>query len=430
MKTIGERKNSILKRNPGQLPGHLPKKLSITFFYSNWLCSVPGSPFADIENCFRGMKERGFNTARVGVGLNYIFTPNGNPRGKMEFEWGTNCSINHSIERIDVMERLIHLLELARRHKVWIILTSWEYQDSSCVSDPTVRAEMSSIPHENRFMHLAEHHDRLLAILKDKQLAENVAFVEIHNEPEYSDFPQGAASKGLHEQAIAMLRERHPDILFSADFASHNYSIVPDNAQVFDQHIYAGSGWHTNLYDQTVNNEQVDPQNPRAFEPLRRVLKEKDVISWDEFMAANWKMGRDDKVASEKWRRMGWMFANLDIARWDDFMAESFKEWKSIIWEKALKIFDEDAREGKRRGLPMVLDEGGYFNPPPQSQWELTPDGLSLLELFADLAIKYDYWGFMPGTYSGPRHILWREKPEWLKQINERFQSGDIGRQK
>jgi len=421
--------NRTRKRHAGRMPDHLPRKMSISFWYHNWISAAqPGAPYDDLERCIREMKQRGFNTARVGVGLTYAFRLDGSPRGPMTFEppvpgFGSTAFAGHGGKQ-DVLERLIHLLYLARRNDVWIILTSWEYQDSACVGDPTVRAQLASVPKKQRFMYLAEQHDRLLTILKTEGLTKHVAFVEIHNEPEYSDLPQGAEGKGLHQDAIALLRARHPDMLVSADFASHDYSIVPDNAQVFDQHIYAGAGWHLEgLYGQTVANKAINPQNPRDFEPLRRVLKE-DIIPWDDYMVAAGKVGREDKAATDGWRRMLWLWENIDVAKWDAFMAESFPEWKARIWEKAGKHFAEDAREGTRLGLPLVLDEGGYFCPPPQSRWELTPDGLSLMELFADLAIQHDYWGFMPGTYCGPDHILWRERPEWLRQINDRFLQG------
>lgn len=409
---------------------HLPPKLTISFWYHDWLsAALPGAPFEDLERCVTDMKERGFNTARVGVGMTYAFRLDGAPRGPIAFGppvpgYASNPYYACHGGRRDALDRLMALLTLARRHDVWIILTSWEYQDSSCIEDPAIRAELASVPKAHRFRHLAEQHDRLLTILKAEGLADRIVFMEIHNEPEYSDLPQGAEGKRLHEEAIAFLRTRHPDILISADFASHDYAIVPDNAQVFDQHIYAGSGWHLQgLYGQTVAHPAVDIRNPRAFEPLNRVLKDK-ITSLEGFMAAAGKVGREDAGATDGWRKMLWLWENIDVAKWDAFMAASFPEWKARLWEKAERHFAEDAQEGVRRGLPLVLDEGGYFCPPPQSRWELTPDGLSLLDLFADLAIRHNYWGFMPGTYCGPAHLIWRERPEWLRQVNDRFQKG------
>ena len=418
------------ERAPIRLPGHLPPKLTISFWYHDWLsAALPGAPFEDLDACVAGMKQRGFNTARAGIGLTYAFRLDGRPRGPMLFAPPVPAFASSQVlashgGRRDAIERLIQLLELARRHGVWIILTSWEYQDSTCVGEPSVRAELASVPKERRFMYLAEQHDSLLGILKAEGLADRLAFVEIHNEPEYSDLPQGTEGKRLHEEAIAFLRARHPDILISADFASHDYAIVPNNAQVFDQHIYAGAEWHlSGLYGKTVCHPALDIHNPRAFPPLARVLKD-DISPLDEFIVAADKVGRDDPSVTDGWRKMLWLWENISIAKWDEFMAESFAEWKTRIWDKAKKHFAEDSREGKRRGLPMVLDESGFFCPPPQSRWELGGDALALLDFLANLAIQHGYWGFMPGTYSGPQHIIWRERPDWLRAVNSRFQRG------
>jgi hypothetical protein len=124
------------------------------------------------------------------------------------------------------------------------------------------------------------------------------------------------------------------------------------------------------------------------------------------------------------WRPMMWLYENLDNAKWDEWLAVSFPEWKDKFCGTAKNMMDMDAEEGHRRGLPLVLDEGGYFYPPRLSRFEISPEGLSLLEYMADLAIGHDYWGFMPGTYSGPEHLIWTEKPEWLFQINDNFQKG------
>ncbi|MBL4700041.1 MAG: hypothetical protein JKX85_02185, partial [Phycisphaeraceae bacterium] len=194
-------------------------------------------------------------------------------------------------------------------------------------------------------------------------------------------------------------------------------AMVPNNVQAFDQHVYAGAMWYfEELFGQTIHDEKFDPQNPRALDLLERVFKD-DLVPWDEFMkpAAN---------IRPFWRPVMWLMENLDNAKWDIMMAERFPQWKDRIWAEARKRFAEDAQEGHRRGLPLVFDEGGFFFPPRLSRFEISPEGLSLYDLFTDLVIEHDYWGFMPGTYCGPDNLIWHEKPQWLRQINERFQKG------
>ena len=418
-------------QDAGRMPDHLPQKLSIDCWIWSWItAATPGEPYDDLDRCLREARDRGFNAIRVDAGLNWAFTMDGRPRGTMEFgPWIAGYGWNFSTVnvrgggRLDVLERLVTLFELAARHDIYVILTSWEYQDSSWfVADPTVRAEVAAVPLENRFMHLARQHDRLLQILKEKGLDRHIAFVEVHNEPEHSEFPKEAdTQRRLHYEAIAFLRARHPEILISADFSSQNCAIIPENAQVFDRHIYAGGDWYfQDLYGQTVLNPAFDPLHPRKLEPLRRVLKDGELVPWDDFM-------RPAQNIRPFWRPIMWMFENLDNMKWGQWVAERFTGWEARIRETAIAQFRDAAADARRYQLPLVFDEGGFFYPPRLSRFEISPKGLAILDLFADLAVEHGYWGFMPGTYCGPEHLIWQENPQWLRHINRRFQQGALG---
>ena len=414
-----------------------PEKLSICCWIWNWIVmATPGEPYDDLGRCMRAMKERGFNCLRAETGVNWAFRVDGTPRGPMGFgPWiaghGSNLSSVNARGggRHDVLERLMLLMELAAQHDIRVILTSWEYQDSSWfVADPAIRREVFAVAPEDRFMHLARQFDRLLRLLREQGLLRNIAFVEIHNEPDASEFPAGDAifqpvacpaqtSRELHEVAIGFLRERHPDVLVSADLTTHNYELTPDNAQVFDQHVYAGYEWYTrDLYGQTVNHPQFDPYHPRKTEPLRALLRD-DSVPWDEYM-------KPAQNIRAPWRARHWLYDNLDNAKWDAWVADRYAGRESRILLQTEQCFAADAAEARRRGLPQVFDEGGLFYPPRMSRFELSPTGLAVLELMADLAIRYEYWGFMPGTYCGPEHLIWHENPKWLKRINDRFRNG------
>ena len=409
------------------LPEHLPRKLSISCWIWSWITSATeGEPYDDLERCMIELKERGFNAIRIEAGLNWAFDLDGRPRGDVEFGpwiaghgWNFSTTNSRGGGRHDVLERLLYLFQYARRRGIYVILTSWEYQDSSWfLADPDLRAQVYGIPPERRFMQLAEHHDRLLSILKSWGLEEQVAFVEVHNEPEHSEFPSGDKGTRLHRDAIAFLRDKHPDILVSGDFSSHNEAIVPDNVQVYDQHVYGGGEWYfSTLYGETVRHPHFDPANPRALAALDRVLRE-DIVSWDEFMVPA-------QNIRKAWRDVMWMYENLDNDRWDAWVAERFAEWEDRVRAGTREMFAADADAARRRGLPLVHDEGGFFYPPRLSRFEVEYPGLGILDLFTDLAIEHDYWGFMPGTYCGPDHISWTEKQDWLRAVNGRFQSSE-----
>jgi hypothetical protein len=404
------------------LPKHLPKKLSIGMFIANWIAmATPDEPYHDLERAVVGLRARGFNAVRVETGLNWCFTADGKPRGEVEFcQWIAGYSDNLASAnakgggRHDVLKRVVHLLELAKKNGVYVILTSWEYQDSSwLVADPKLRAEVMAIPQPKRFMHLARHHDRLLGILKAKNLHYNLAFIEVHNEPDYSEFPQGAEGKRLHEEAIAMLRDRHPDILVSGDYGSHDPSIVPDNIQVYDQHTYVGL--YQSLFAATIQHSSFDPANPKKNELLRRLLKD-PFVPYDQFMKAA-------QNVREFWRPIAWLYHNLDIPAFDVWILEQYQREKPQLNAAATKFFENDGKEAARRRIPAVCDEGGYWYPPLRSKFEITYPGLEMFELQVDLAIRNGYWGMMPTTYCGPEHPIW-QNAQWLRTINNRFQNG------
>lgn len=416
------RAQSTSSRPAYTLPRHLPPKLSIGMFIGNWIAmATPGEPYHDLEGVMIGLRERGFNAVRAETGLNWCFTADGKPRGEMEFcQWIPGYSDNLASAnakgggRHDVLQRVIHLMELAKKHGVYVIPTSWEYQDTTwLVADPRLRAEVMAIPQEKRFMCLAQHHDRLLGILKERDLHKNIAFIEVHNEPDFSEFPQGAEGKRLHEEAIAMLRERHPDILVSGDYGSHDGTIVPDNIQVYDQHTY--TGLYQSLFAQTIQHSSFDPADPKKNELLRRLLKD-PFVPYDQFMQAA-------QNVREFWRSIDWLYCNLDNRAFDEWIVEQYGREKVQLEATARRFFETDSKEAARRGIPAVCDEGGYWYPPLGSKFEITQPGMSMFELQVDLAIQHGYWGMMPTTYCGAEHPIW-QNVEWLRTINNRFQNG------
>ena len=96
------------------------------------------------------------------------------------------------------------LYELAKKYNVRVIQTSWEYQDSTALlADARLRADVMSTPLAERFERLAGMHDRLIQELKRRGLEKQIAFVEIHNELNASDFPPGyVTQKPLVEKAL------------------------------------------------------------------------------------------------------------------------------------------------------------------------------------------------------------------------------------
>jgi hypothetical protein len=253
---------------------------------------------------------------------------------------------------------------------------------------------------------------------KERDLHKNVAFVEPHNEPDISDFPKGGDGRRLHEEAIAFLRDRHPDILISADMARHLPEEVPENTHVYDTHMYAGREIYDQLFSQTLRHPGFDPDHPGKT-PLLKDLLEEHILPHDEMM-----QGFQDIVQGRGTRL--WLYHNFEISRFDRWMLDRVKQLNTRLRERARQLFAATTQEARRRRLPAVLDEGGFFVAPLHSRWEESEQGRAFLEYMTRLAIEHQYWGFLATTYNGPEAPIWWATPGWLLEWNKAFQQGTV----
>ena len=77
----------------------------------------------------------------------------------------------------------MRLFDLAAKNDLYVIPTSWEYQDAVAeVADPGIRAQILGVPYRQRLMLLARQYDRLLIELKKRGLHKRIAQVELINE--------------------------------------------------------------------------------------------------------------------------------------------------------------------------------------------------------------------------------------------------------
>jgi hypothetical protein len=422
------------QRNPVKIPAHLPVCLTITLWIRGWLMAVnPGEPYHDLEKALAETAERGFNTIRPEVALNWCFDRQGRPRGPIDISpWVAGLSDNFrgyngsAGVRYDALERVLKLYELAKKYKIYIIQTSWEYQDDTpLLADAMLRQDVFSTPKEERFERLADMHDRLIQELKKHGLEKQIAFVEIHNELNASDFPSGyLAQKPLVEKALRRLQQAHPDILFTADYANVGpcfdgtflgYDALPENLQVADHHIYAG-GVEDALFEQLGMSQwnQVPP-DPNTNPLLRWLIGEKPSVSWEE-----WEK-RAERIPKHWWP-VQWLYANLkDPDRYDYWMFEHFGQYAAMMKSTVRAGMREWGTFARSRGLPAVIDEGYFSWPPLNSQFEESAAVRQLLELVVDTAIEQKYWGMMITTYCAPDEPIWKENPTWLRKNNERF---------
>ncbi len=418
---------------PVRIPEHLPRKLSISAWLWHWLIAcAPGEPYNDLDRVFAEHVERNYNCIRADVALNWAFDQQARPRGPIDLvQWIPRYSSNlrgvfgKGGLRYDALDRVIKMFEMAKKYNVYVIATSWEYQDSTThLADPKLREDVFSTPLAQRFERLATMHDALIKELKKRGLHTQIAFVEIHNEVDASEFPPDLMiQKGLIEKQLTRLQQAHPDILFTADYGGPTpftkqfpgYFCLPDNMQVADHHIYT-LGVQGTLHELTNTwlGNQVPP-DPKDNPLLRSIIGEKPTVSWSDFTVQASRVRRI-------WWPLMWFFANInDPDRYDSWMYEHYGESASMmrsLIEGHLRTWGKYARH---RGLPAVVDEGYIFYPPRNSRFEDSAAGRRIFDLVVDTAMEEGYWGVMLSTYIGPHESMWTENPEWIKKTNQRI---------
>ena len=145
---------------------------------------------------------------------------------------------------------MLDLFEAARRHDCHVILSSWEYQQSSAFADGREWYDtLTAVPATERHQVMATAMADLVQFLKDHGLSDRIAYAELHNEVDLSrlkdvDEPGGDAywpQRPYVSDAVAAIAKRHPDVLATTCYGIPPHldmDSVPDNGQVGHFHVY------------------------------------------------------------------------------------------------------------------------------------------------------------------------------------------------
>jgi hypothetical protein len=123
---------------PVRRPAHLPERLTITLWDFSWYVRTgPGEPFEDLDRAFAEAVDRGYNTVRI-CAMPYLLFGSGLDTsalrlGPLGGEYGQRVrwyDVGHRTV-IDARDHLLTLFQAAKRHDCFVIVSSWEYQQSS-----------------------------------------------------------------------------------------------------------------------------------------------------------------------------------------------------------------------------------------------------------------------------------------------------------
>lgn len=445
--------------SPPGVPAHLPRRLAICGWFWEWLVLTrPGEAYHDLDRAVAEARERGYNCVRVDSGAFLAFDAQGRRRGPVTFrEWAPGYStalINmqgHGGVPVDVLDRVLRLFDALDAHDMYAILSSWMFQDFiEMVDGAALRDEIIGTPYEERLAALARQQHLVLTALRERGLLHRVAFCEVLNEieyvplvgqprdgharPTYDEFldecnfakPPAvrAALRQRAGEAVAYLRERHPDVLITIDLGHHGaLDLVPDNAQVLDCHAYNTGITYAPLAAMgTFGGGLDDGGDPLAHPELAAVVApflRPDAQPWAPYIAQarHW--------LRRQWRTLTWLYHNMDLDYYDRWCLEHFAEIAPAAQEKVAAHLAAAAEAAARLGLPLVMDEGFLFFPPLFSRFPTTRQAQSVDEEGVEAALALGYWGIMPGTHMLPGSPLWRDAGmcEWIRDLNARIRN-------
>jgi len=418
------------------IPEHLPRKLTITMWDFSWYTmSMPGEPYEDLARCFAEAVERGYNTVRICAMPYLLFTHAGPRPGPLEFanlgqvgirtRW-YNCQGGAVL---DGHQRLLTLFREAKKHDCYLILSSWEYQQSvSFLKTRELFDELLAIPPKERFMAIAASMNQLIHYVKEAGYGDRIAYVELHNEIEYGRLNQVALDEGVPEsqvsrliksttpyveEALAYLQERHPDILMTGCYTlSEPYSkaYLPDNMQVGHFHMYINGVLQQLMEETGIRNPDVPFPNP-----LVKSLLSDDAPPFEEYRLPE----------GEEWRLHGnpvglkllYLHDWCDPVKWDLYLYEHYSAHRLAMLQKVDNRFAEIADWARDHQVPLAIGEGYVGYTPLYAQFEEGPVGKAIAEHAIRRGMEYGFWGMILCSNCAPHHPFWADIA-WQKKWN------------
>jgi hypothetical protein len=406
--------------------------------FSWYTQAAPGKPFHDLDAAFAEAVERGYNTVRICAMPFLLFGEHdvdsndiritGLGRGVGErIRW---YNVEGGGPGFDGRERLRELFEAARRHDCFVILSSWEYQQSPAFRETRDWYDaLLAVPHGQRHVAMANAMVRLIDFLKEAGLADRVAYAELHNEvdltkliPEWRDGDQYWSQRELVADAVEIMQRAHPDVLVTSCYGIppyHDMSSVPDNGQVAHFHIYVYGV--LGALDEWAGVRIPPPEFPRP--ELLSLLRD-DAPSVEEFAKSldSWRLAATEVLPS-----MLYAYEWVDTAKWDRWLYENYQSYRVAMVQSLDDKLAILARWAEHHKVPAVIGEGWIGYTPLFAEFEDGPVGQGLAEHAIERCIELGFWGAVLGSNSAPHHPGWRNV-EWQQKWNKRLrESADPG---
>ena len=421
-------------RPPG-VPDHLPARLTITLWDFSWYTqAAAGEPFHDLDLAFAQAVERGYNTVRVCAMPFLLFGEHDVDPARLAISGlggGAGVRTRWYDTRggysVDGRARLRALLEAARRHDCFVILSSWEYQQSSAfLADSRWYDALRAVPGDRRHVVMARAMTRLVDHLVEHGLADRIAYTELHNEVDLSrlrDVP-GAGSDPFRpqqlyvERAVAAMREAHPDVLATASFGIPPHldlDALPEGLQVGHFHVYVYGV--LGALERWAGVREEGPEFPS--ERLRRLLRP-DAPGVAEYAPElpGWRL-----EATGVSRSMLYTYDWVDTDAWDRWLYRRWGAFQALMETALDERLEVLARWSERHDIPFVVGEGWIGYTPLDAEFEDGPVGRGFAERAVRRCVELGAWGAVVGSNSAPHHPGW-SNVRWQRSMNALLAAG------
>lgn len=412
------------------IPEHLPTRLTITLWDFSWYTmTMPGEPFADLDRAFAEAVERGYNTVRICAMPYLLFGDSQRDTSSLRFsnlggDFGqrTRWYNTKGGATINGRAHLQHLFEAAKRHNCYVILSSWEYQQSpSFLATSEWYNDLIAIAPKKRALALGVAMSRLITFLKEHQLGDRIAYAELHNEVEVTKLKEVAlpgediyaAERPYLEEAVSLLRKQHTDILITTCYGhapeTHMHDL-PENLQVAHAHLY--------LYG--VLGQLFQELNIWAYArpfptPLARELLRPEAPEFEAWMPREGEAWRLE--ATGVGHRLFYLHDWVDPDKWDLWLYDHYRDYRESMRQAITFRLATLADWAQQHNIPAVIGEGYVGYTPLLTNFEEGPVGKNIAEYAIETCQRLNFWGIMLCSNAAPHHPFWQDIA-WQQRMN------------